>query len=253
MFNGKYKSIDTIIENILRDADYYNDIDQNDATEWAVRAMGLIGAPLVYDVDVAITVVANYRAELPADSINILAVRDHKSQHTLVGSTDEFLYHLYEEEVNPSDLGDDDPALAEDNATMADKPTNGPFAYSIRNGYVFLDAKEGYIDIMYEKYPTDADGCLLVPDEERYLLAIETYIIHKLDNKLYRRGVLSKSIRDASEQEWLWYVASAHSKIVTPSYDQAESLKNQILKIHTDSNAHDYGYKHLKRPTRNRF
>ena len=93
----------------------------------------------------------------------------------------------------------------------------------------------------------------MIPDEERYLMAIEAYIIYKIDSKLYRRGVIAKHLRDESEQNWLWYVNSAFSKIVTPGYDGAESWKNQIQKMRADKAAHQYGYRYLKRPTVKKF
>ena len=80
----------------------------------------------------------------------------------------------------------------------------------------------------------------MVPDVDRYLMAIESYIIYKIDHKLWRRGKLSKAVRDISEQEWLWYVNSAQTKMITPDYDMAESMKNQLQKIVPDITAHQY-------------
>jgi len=85
------------------------------------------------------------------------------------------------------------------------------------------------------------------------MIAVEMYISFKMDHKLWRRGVISKAARDISEQDWLWYVQSAHSKIVVPNYDEAESLKNQIQKMRVDKNAHDYGFTYLKIPTVKNF
>ena len=243
MFNGKYKSINTVIENILRDTDYYNDMNQGDATEWAIRAMELIGAPMVHEEKISTVPVVNYRAELPVGLRDIVAVRDNKSHQTLVATNDEFILNYHDTVADPKE---------EDQLLMEDKPVR-MFAYRAVNGYLFLNAKEGNIDIKHTVFPTDDSGCLLIPDVDRYMMAVEAYIIHKIDSKLARRGVISRSIAEESKQEWLWYVSSAHSKIATPNYDEAESMKNQINKIRSDSNAHDYGFEHLNTPTVKKF
>jgi len=121
MFNGQYKSIRTIIENILRDNDYYNDMSQDDATEWAIRAMELIGAPLVYTETISTITVTNYRATLPDGLRTILGVRDHTSRQTLVSATSEYIMQLYNEQVtDPADDGLD-PVIPEDELKMKDK------------------------------------------------------------------------------------------------------------------------------------
>ncbi len=246
MFNGKYRPIDTVIENILRDTDYYNEIDRTDAIEWALRAMQLIGAPLVYDKRIVILPIENWRVGLPIDIVNLLGVRDSKTKQTFIESGDLYI------EYNTEHSEDEDyikSPLDRRGAIAGDKGSIFIPAYKVASGCIYTNVEEGEVEILYETFPVNEDGCIMIPDEERYLMAVEAYIIFKIDNKMYRRGVLPRHIRDASEQDWLWYVESAHSKIVTPSYDQAESLKNQIQKIRTDKNAHDYGYRYLKRPT----
>jgi hypothetical protein len=244
MFNGKYKSIYTVIENILRDTDYYNEIKIEDATEWAARAMELIGAPLIKEESISTITVANYRASLPDEVISIKGVRDNETGVPLIAATDEFITANYTESLEDDDFGD---GISFGNYSIRTA------SYKVMNGYLFFNVKEGDIDILYTKFPTDDNGCLLIPAVDRYLMAIESYIIFKLDSKLYRRGVIAKNIKDESEQNWLWYVSSAHTKIVTPNYDEAESLKNQIQKMRTDKDAHAYGFKYLNVPTVKKF
>lgn len=251
MFNGQYKSINTVIERILQDTDYYNEINKDDIVEWAIRAMELIGAPLAQEEAIDVVEVANYRATIPSYVREILAVRDHYSRHTLIQATGDFTMYNYTDATNP-DTEFDDPIVPEDNRKMKHKPLIIP-AYIVKSGYLFLNVKDGAIDIKYAKIPLDDNGDLLIPDVERYLQAVQAYITYKMDKKLARRGVLSSRIADESEREWLWYVNSAFTKLVTPNSDGAESLKNQIVKMRTDKNAHDYGFEHLNKPTVKKF
>lgn len=252
MFNGQYKSINTVIENLLRDEEYYSEINQADATEWAVRAMELIGAPLVYEAVIAIVTFSDYRATLPTDVRHIIGVRDHTSRHTLIASDDEYLMALYNEQQSGYPDDDDSPIISSGELRLRDKG-DYLFSYRIQNGYLFLNAKEGVIDIKYERFLTDDDGCIMIPDVDRYMMAVEAYIKYRIDHRLWRKGAVSKAVRDMSEQDWLWYVNSAFTKMVTPNYDEAESLKNQIQKIVVDKNAHDYGFANMNLPTRKTF
>ena len=246
MFNGKYRPIDSVIENILRDTDYYNEVDRYDMIEWAIRAMQLIGAPLVYDKVIAQLPIEDWKIGLPNDLITLVAIRDKDTKQTFIESTD--LYIEYNSEYSDNDEYEKSPLDIEGETAKYKGATFIP-AYKVGAGCVFTNVEKGEVEMLYERLPVDENGCIMIPDEERYLMAVEAYITFKIDSKLHRRGVISKMIRDESEQNWLWYVNSAHSKIVTPGYDTAESLKNQIQKIRTDKNAHDYGFKYLKRPT----
>jgi len=238
MFSGKYKSINTVVENILRDTDYYNEINLSDVTEWAARAMELIGAPLVDTIVPTTLTIANFRATLPDAVKEVKAVRDSDTLVSMIISDDQFITNRYEELAAGEDV--DELALTQ-------------YSYKVVNGYMFFNKKEGDVDIIYTTFPMDDNGCLLIPDVDRYMMAIEAYIIFKIDNKLYRRGVISKNIRDESEQNWLWYVNSAFTKLTVPNYDEAESLKNQLTKMRSDSSAHQYGFEYLNNPTIKNF
>jgi hypothetical protein len=238
MFSGKYKSISTVVENILRDTDYYNEINLSDAVEWAARAMELIGAPLVDTIVPTTLTIADFRATLPDAVKSVVAIRDNETKVSLIHSNDSFITNRYEEIQDGDEV---------------DEIILPQYAYNIVNGYIFFNKKDGDVDILYTTFPTDDNGCLLIPDVDRYMMAVEAYIIYKIDNKMYRRGILARNIRDESEQNWLWYVNSAFTKLATPNYDEAESLKNQMLKIRTDQSAHEYGFEYLNTPTVKNF
>lgn len=231
-FNGNYVSVKTVIENVLRDTDYYNEISYYDVAEWVAKAIDLIGAPTAYDEVVDTITVANYRATLPTDLMELYMVRDDTTKVPLISSTDEFLISM---DTNDTDNID------------SERPLVG--AYRITSGYLFTNVEAGTFEIAYKAYRLCDEGFPMIPDVTRYLLAVEAYLTYKIDNKLWRKGKQSKTIRDTSEQEWLFYVNSAFTKMMTPDYDRAESLKNQMVKIRTDSAAHQYSFAAMNLPT----
>ena len=255
--NYKYVSVARVIENVLRDADYQDDISMYDVVEWISRAMSLIGVQAGYEEKIETIDIENYRAVLPDDVIKLIAVRDAKTGVGCYKSTDEFILS-YPEEEQASATNDPPPPQEVD---YTDWPAYVPLVegevticqYRLVDGYLFTNKETGTIEIKYLTYKTCEDGYPMVPDVERYLLALESYVTFKIDHRLWRRGKLSKMVRDISEQDWLWYVNSAQTKMVTPDYDTAEAMKNQLLKIVPDITAHQYSFRYLNTPTVKRY
>ena len=95
----------------------------------------------------------------------------------------------------------------------------------------------------------DSSGCLLIPDVDRYLMAVEAYIVYKVDSKLYRRGQITRDIKSESERNWLWYVNSAANKMITPDYDTAENLSRRAQSMRAAVDSYSRGFGTLNYPT----
>ena len=61
----------------------------------------------------------------------------------------------------------------------------------------------------------------------------------KIDYIEWRRGTLSPSVFQHSEQEWAWYVGQAGNKAKMPNLDQMEAIKNQTMRLLPNINAHE--------------
>jgi len=241
MFNGKYTNLNRVLENIERDNGYDNQIYREDSKEWAIRAMNLIGITIPYETVVYTDSFTNYRLVLPNDVYEIIGIRDDLTKASLVSSTDLYISNLSEEEVKPR--------LTSGNTA---KETRVP-AYKIMNGYIFFNFKEGTVEVVYKRYILDENDCLMIPDVDRYLMAIEAYISYKIDHRLARRGELDWRIAQQSEQEWLWYVNSAANKLITPDYDVAENLSRRHQSMRAAVDSHSRGFGALNSPTIKRF
>jgi uncharacterized protein (TIGR02145 family) len=102
----------------------------------------------------------------------------------------------------------------------------------------------------YYAYPTGDDGLPLIPDDVMYIRAIEAFITERIARKLWLQDKLTDGKYKALEQDWLFYVNSARTKDSLMTVDQAESFKNQIVRIATKFNSHSTGFRELNYPER---
>ena len=241
MFNGKYTTLNRVLENIERDNGYENQIQREDVKEWAVRAMNLIGVDIPYETVIYVDLFKDYRLVLPQDLTDIIGIRDNVTKIALVASTDLYLSSLPDQDRQIT--GVSGPSFQ--NTTVP--------SYKIVNGYVFFNFKEGEVEMAYKRYMLDENGCLMIPDVDRYLMGIEAYLTYKIDHKLARRGELDWGVAQRSEQEWLWYVNSAANKLLTPNYDEAEVMNRRAQSMRNPMGSHSRGFGTLNYPTIKRF
>lgn len=219
MLNHKYTTINRVLENVIRDTGFSEEIDFVEALEWAYRAMELIGAPQIYIEKVTdgnkelghsnpITIV-DYKGEIPCDVHQIIQVREYYNRLSLREANTQFIYSTNVNNiVNNSDL-----------------------SYRINDGYIFTNFKEGVLEIAYYGFPLDESGYPAIPDDERYLKAVESYIAERIARRLWLQDKLATDKYRALEQDWLFYVKSAKSRAQMPTLDGMESLKNQIVRL----------------------
>jgi len=241
MLTGKYTTIARVLENVIRDTGFTDEINFADAIEWAYRAMQFIGAPQIYITKVTdgnkelehpdpIQVV-NYRAELPCDLHKIIQIRDYCNRASLKSSTYNF--------------------LMSDN--MREATVGNSLEYIINDGYIFTNFIEGQLEIAYEAFPIDKEGYPMIPDDERYLKAVESYIIERIARKLWLQDKINDYKYKALEQDWLFYVKSAKTKAQMPSFDEMESLKNQVLRLISHPDRHKNQFTQLGDAEQMRF
>ena len=111
--------------------------------------------------------------------------------------------------------------------------------FDLNNNHITLSVKEGKVCIAYLAIPTDDEGLPLIPDDTSYQLAIKKYLTMKIDYIAWRKGELRSDIFQHSEQEWQWYVGQAGNKAKMPNIDQMEGIKNQVMRLLPNINAHE--------------
>jgi hypothetical protein len=194
---------------------------------------------------------------------NVTAVRDYAS--TLVATSLELKMDLAQAEI---DAADDAGATEILEDVIADirqaqgriipsSAKNQDFfpKYKLNNNYMFTNFKEGFVEMNYKALPIDDMGMPMVPDEMRFIKAVEWYITSRLDYKRWRQ-TRNKSDYDVwmtSDKEAAWYIGSARSKGLSPSLSMMESIKRMLLRSIPKLNEYGRGFKNSNNQEQRKF
>lgn len=276
-FNGKYLTLASIIEKVYRDNGYDLEISWADAAEWVAEAMDLIGVPNALIDKYAIIPIEYHRGNLPCDLHTLTpgTVINYNTKTPMRSTTDvTYLSDRYEamKKLNTQLTVTDDnidptlgtfqinkfgyPVIPDDieylRAKEADKYSytvrtlpmiSSQDSYTINNNYIFSSFPTGTIMMFYKAFPVDNEGLPLIPDNPRYVKAVACRVSERIDYRLWRSGRLGRDVYEKSEQEWLWYVGAAANSMRIPTLDEAESFKNQIVRMLPKINEHYTSFK----------
>ncbi len=232
MLNGRYISLETIIESVYRDTGFVVDIDWTDIAEWVGSCIDLINAPMQYveritdGHDVPYIKITNGRGELPCDLVRIIQTRTCKGV-PLRFSTDSFHMRYH-------------------SAQCADLVCNSDITYKLREGYIHTSSNfsEGEIEMSYLAFPTDERGFPMVPDDEKFKQAVVAYVAERIGRRLYLREKLRSDRYHALQQERDWYMGAAQTKPLIPNRDKTKSIANQFKRMVALEGDHSSGYAH---------
>ena len=237
--NPNYTSVARVIEKAYERADY-DKINWQRAITKVGEVLALIGVPDLYEEALTIVEVEDYAAPLP-DDVYILdmcrfVITDDNTttgQVThiapLIATTDEFYL---------------DPALPQTTAIEE----VGALSYRVNNEIIQTNFGEGLIQIKYKKFVTDDDGLPMVPDDEKFMRALECTIIEDEDYRMWRRGKIPNAVYQQSKQDKAWAIASARSEAHIPTTDEMESIKNRWVRMIPRVDLHKFGFRSLNLP-----
>jgi len=216
--NGKTVSVNSIIERVFRDVGTVENVDLPDVIEWVGECIELIGAPISCSDKIEVIDVVEGRAFLPCDLYSVLQVRDNKTKAAFRASTDS--YH------------------GKHNAETVDQLDSVSLTYRLTDSCIFPNYNTGKIELAYKAIPTDGQGFPTIPDDIKFVKAVEYYIREKVDYKLWRTGKLPMQVYEKTVQEQLWYIGAAQNRSKMPSIDQMENIKNNLIRLIPKINQH---------------
>jgi hypothetical protein len=226
MFNGRYISIDRIVERFYTDYGIQDQVDWMVFVEWISECMGLMGVPVGYIDKVATLEVEEHRVQLPCDYYMYSGIRMYNSKTTLRETTDTFEYST---NTTASPL----------ESTMLDG------TYDINNNYIHTSFEEGTIELAYKAVPTDERGLPMIPEDDKVVRMLISYLGYKNGMKMFLRNQIDERRYRILEQEYYFNVGAARCKLLTPSVDRMETIKNSFLRLIPKINEHATGFKTL--------
>lgn len=219
-----YISINSILSRIYANP-LMEGISQSDVATYLADCLKLIGAPMAYEDKVDTITITDYRAELPCEMLYIQQTRkvaaDGKTLYPMRYASDTFhsAYHV---------VGSPD---------FAESSDNYDWTYSLNNGYIYTNFKEGTIQQSYKALRVDEDGLPMIPDNVKFEKAIENYIKAEWYRIQWELGKISDKVLNKAEQERDWYVGGANTAAQLQTIDQAETFRAAFTKLLNNSTA----------------
>lgn len=180
------------------------DVTMERVIKYAADFMQIVGVPKMFDNKTAKLEVTKYKAELPCDFYSILGVRMSDSHIAFRATTD--IYHMSDDK-EPADNYRD-------------------LTYKLQGNYIFTSIEDGEIEISYLSIPVDEEGLPMIPDNVKYINALELYIKKRLFTILFDQQKLHQSILQNVQQEYAFAVGQAQNDLIKPSIDEMESISN---------------------------
>lgn len=211
-----YISIKNILSRVLMNP-LMEGLNEADAIKYLADCINLIGAPMSYENKIAQYEIQEHRASLPLDLIYIQQTRkvDNNCVYPMRYNSDTFNSKYHE-------IGSPD---------FVELSSNYDWSYSINNGCIYTNFKEGNVQQSYKGLKLDDDGLPMVPDDVKFEKAVEWYIKLQHYTILWELNKISDKVFENTKQESCWYIGAANTKAQSQNIDQAESFKNTFTKL----------------------
>lgn len=219
MYNGLTVSLKEILWRIMN-YPTMAELTFEDAAEYAVEAIRLLGAPLGYENKVTDPIqVIDHKAALPP---NVVEVRGIKLDETIALTYATDMFH--------------------DRSDCEECDKDEEYTYTYANGVIKTSFKEGNIQVSYKALITDEEGFPLIPDNEKFKLAIRYYVMYMHMEPLALMGKITQSAFNIVSQRKDWYMGGAQSSMQIANMDHAEALANSVNKLLLNRFGHSSSY-----------
>jgi hypothetical protein len=131
---------------------------------------------------------------------------------------------------------------ATDSFHMSDMKSSIDLTYKIQGGVIYTSIKEGQIEISYQALVLDSDGYPVIPDNSKFLRALEAYIKKQWFTILFDMGKLQTAIYQNAQQDYAWAVGACESEFQKMTLDKAESFFNSWSTLIRRRREHSRGF-----------
>jgi hypothetical protein len=240
MYNGKTLSLSSIVWKVMKNP-MVADLAYEEAAEFALEFIRLIGAPLVFsDVITEPIKITMYKASLPDNLLYVKGIRymdencdDNSIQNSVALSHATDIYHS-------------------GSMPNCSNEFQG-YTYVIDKGIIKTSLEEGYLVVSYKGLALDENGYPLIPDDEPFKIGLEYYILHRYLEPMYLMGKITDKAFGYIEQKRHFYTARASNSLQMPDVDHMESIMNGLNRIVINDTAQKdffrtYGSKETTKP-----
>lgn len=223
MLGGNSISVTAILERLFRTSAFTKHMNLDDAIVLAAEAIDLIGAAQAMDEKITNGDKSNgfpppieikgFKGKIPIDLKTIKQTRNFETKMPMRYATDTFHNGLH--------CSDSPDLIVLTNETYKIRP----------GGIIHTSFEEGYVEMAYFAYAVDEYGLPTIPDDERYVKGIESYIKESFYRPLWELGKISDKVYDKVCQERDWWMGSAHNYTLIDNIDKAINTKNMVIRL----------------------
>lgn len=216
--NNRYINIKEIGSKLLRHP-FLQSLSLEDIVQYTVDFISIVGLPDMLIDKIKKIDIKEYRGLLPCDFISLIQVKDEQSQLCLPAITDSF-YLEHTQENN-----------------------RGCEGFKIQGNVIFTTFREGEVTLSYKAIPLDEDGFPLLPDESKFLKALELYIKKEYFTILFDMNKIQRNVLENTQQEYAWRVGQCMNHYTTLSVERMESFTKMWTNILPQSHRFKTGFK----------
>ena len=200
----EYISIRELLSRVLRHR-LLQDFTLEQAIQYTIDFIGIFGFPQLYEDKETEVEICDYRGKLPCDLIEIIMVKDCKTDIPLRSMTAAF---------NPG---------GKYYNHLRQEPQ-----FKTQNRVIITSFPEGKVIIAYKAIPVDDDGLPLLINNPKYLKALELYVKCQMFTNLFDEGRITSQVLQHTEQEYTWAAGQLAEEFKTPSVAEMESITNMM-------------------------
>lgn len=229
MNSGKTQSIGYIMYKVLRHP-LAQDLAYDQAAEFALEFIRLVGAPLSFIDEVKTIEINDYKGSIPNNLITVRGIKYLRDCDTNEGIAMRYATDLYHKS-KISDNADDD--------------CNTELTYTLQNCVITTSFKKGLVEVAYKAIATDEKGYPLIPDNESFKFGLEYFIMWRHLEAIWSMGKITDKVFHYYEQKKHWYVGQAGTSLTLSGIDHLESMMRGLNRILIQDNAHENFYKNF--------
>lgn len=210
-----YIRLEEILSRVLRHP-LMQDMTYEAGVQYTVDFLQTVGIPQTFIEKHACINIKNYRALMPCDLIQIIQVKDNKSNKYLKSMS----------------------------SSIYDKDNNN-LTYKTQGNVLYTSFKEGNVEIYYKAIPIDENGVPLIPDNPVFLKALELYIKKEWFTILFDVGKINQNILQNTQQEYAFKVAQCNNMFIIPSVSEMQTITNMFNQLLPNTRQFEKGFKNL--------
>ena len=177
--------------------------------DYSVDFLRIMGLCETFDDKVVTLQLKNYMAALPEDFYEITQVRtipsfNYREPIYFRSTTDTFY-------------------------KSPNKYDKVPYTYKLQGSVIICSPmREGNIEVAYKAIQLDDCGLPVVPDNAKFIRALEAYIKVQKFTELFELGQIQLPVLQNAQQEYCFAAGAVHTDMKMPSLDEMESIGNLL-------------------------